>query len=78
MLWKFRKSALLKAIVLRDAAACFYNMAGVLSPYSLTNCPPGFHQLERKMTSRLKYELKNTHTIEIGLPISLDLVFSPL
>lgn len=45
---------------------CFYKIVWVLSPHSFTKCPHGFHQLERKMTSWLWHELKNTHTVENG------------
>lgn len=42
----------------------FIQSLGCCLLHSSTKSPQGFHQLERKMTSWLQYELKNTHTVE--------------
>lgn len=60
-----------------DEADCFHTIAWALWPNSFTKCLQGFHQWERKMTSWLKYELKNTHSVENGTGDVSDLRNSP-
>lgn len=78
MLWKYRKvhpsqshcSPRMKPVFI---TGCYKTVA-----LQFTKCPQHFQQLERKMTSWLEYELKNTHTIENRTSdLSLDLAFSP-